>query len=353
MSSTAARACAAVGLVVLAIGCNNVSGGQGSGLDGPVPTASSLAVNPFAAPIYGASGVAQLADGRLIVAGDDQYNPLTIIDLFATGASKTFTTREISRALGAAGGGPLNDVEALTADSRGHVYATTSHALTAKAVEKASREQLVRFDVLRNRLVDVRVSTRLKPALVKLDPVFATAAAEEPHEHGGLNIEGIAWDPASNRLLLGFRSPRRHRHALIVWLQNPDGVFDRGEEPSLLAPIELDLDGEGVRDVTYSSALGSFVIVAGTWRRGKHTATTLWSWDGQTGQPVKLRAPDFEDLNPEGITEVLAQGSRALLIVSDDGNADELFARGRALEQKAVSSRYAILPLSGIARASQ
>ena len=123
--------------------------------------------------------------------------------------------------------------------------------------------------------------------------------------------------------------------------------------PSLLAPIELDLDGEGVRDVTYSSALGSFVIVAGTWRRGKHTATTLWSWDGQTGQPVKLRAPDFEDLNPEGITEVLAQGSRALLIVSDDGNADELFARGRALEQKAVSSRYAILPLSGIARASQ
>jgi len=153
--------------------------------------------------------------------------------------------------------------------------------------------------------------------------------------------------------LLGFRSPRRHRHALIVWLQNPDGVFDRGEEPSLLAPIELDLDGEGVRDVTYSSALGSFVIVAGTWRRGKHTATTLWSWDGQTGQPVKLRAPDFEDLNPEGITEVLAQGSRALLIVSDDGNADELFARGRALEQKAVSSRYAILPLSGIARASQ
>ena len=51
MRSTAARACAAVGLAVLAIGCGNVSGGQGSGVDGLVPTASSLAVNPFAAPI--------------------------------------------------------------------------------------------------------------------------------------------------------------------------------------------------------------------------------------------------------------------------------------------------------------
>ena len=74
---------------------------------------------------------------------------------------------------------------------------------------------------------------------------------------------------------------------------------------------------------------------------------------GRQANRLKLRAPDFEDLNPEGITEVLAQGSRALLIVSDDGNADELFARGGALEEKAVSSRYAILPLSGIARASQ
>ena len=338
---------------MLATGCGNVSGGQRSSGERKGPTVSSLAVNPFASPIYGASGVAQLADGRLIVAGDDQYNPLTIIDLFGTGASKTFTTREISRALSSAGGGPLNDLEALTTDGRGHVYATTSHALTAKGGEKPSREQLVRFDVVRNRLVDVRVSTRLKAALVKLDPVLAAAATEEPHEHGGLNIEGIAWDPAGQRLLLGFRSPRRHRHALVVWLQNPDGVFDDEAEPALLPVIDLDLEGEGVRDVTYSPTFGSFVIVAGTWRRGKHTPTTLWSWDGQSGQAVKLRAPDFDDLNPEGITEVLAQGAHALLIVSDDGNADQLFARGRALEQRAPSSRYAILPLSAVTRDSQ
>ena len=270
---------------LLAAGCGNVAGGQRSAGERTAPTVSSLVVNPFDAPIYGASGVAQLADGRLIVAGDDQYNPLTIIDLFGTGASKTFTSREIGRALGAAGGGPLNDLEALATDGRGHVYATTSHALTSKAVEKPSREQLVRFDVVRNRLVDVRVSTRLKPALVKLDSVFATAAAEEPHEHGGLNIEGIAWDPSGNRLLLGFRSPRRHRHALVVWLQNPDGVFDRSEEPVLLPAIDLDLEGEGIRDVTYSSTLSSFVIVAGTWRRGKHTPTTLVEL-GRAGGPA-------------------------------------------------------------------
>jgi len=347
----ASLASVVIAVTLLTAGCGNASSRQGRKHD--APSVSALGVNPFAAPIYGASGVAQLADGRLIVAGDDQYNPLTIVDLFGTGASKTFTTREISRALGTAGAGPLNDLEALTSDSRGHVYATTSHALTAKAVAKPSREQLVRFDVVGNRLTDVRVSTRLKPALVKLDAVFAAAALEEPHEHGGLNIEGIAWEPSSSRLLIGFRSPRRHRRALVVWLQNPDGVFERDEEPALLPAIALDLDGEGVRDVTYSDSLRGFVIVAGTWRRGKHTPTTLWSWDGRGSQPIKLQAPDFEDLNPEGITEIAAQGSRALLIVSDDGNADEQFARGRALAQSAVSSRYAILPMSAVAPARQ
>ena len=314
------------------------------------PGLTSPAVAPFAAPVYGASGVAQLQDGRLIVAGDDQYNPLTVIDLFGSGASRTFTTREISRALGSSGAGSLNDLEALTTDPRGHVYAATSHALTAKSVAKPSREQLVRFDVTGSRLADVRVTVLLKPALIALDPLFATAAAEEPHEHGGLNIEGLAWDPVTSRLLIGFRSPRRHRHALVVWLTNPDAVFDRGEAPALSPPIGLDLDGEGVRDVTYSPTLNSFVIVAGTWRRGKHTPTTLWSWEGH-GPPVKLRAPDFEDLNPEGITEVTAQGARALLIVSDDGNGDELFSRGRALQEHAVSSRYAILPAGTVTRA--
>jgi hypothetical protein len=344
------RAAPAAALLLTISGCTDTAGETRQTGGYHAPTTATLAVHSFDARVYGASGAVQLPDGRLVVAGDDEYNPLGILDIFGSGASKIFTPREIKRALGSAGTGALNDLEALTIDPRGRVYASTSHALTTKGVSKPAREQLVRFDIVRNSITGLRVSSRLKPALVRLDPVFAAAALAEPHAHGGLNIEGIAWDPNTSRLLIGFRSPRRDRDALVVWLENPDAVFDRDEEPRLLPATALDLDGEGVRDLTYSPTLQAFVIVAGTWRRGKHTPTTLWAWSGGTDGPRKLRTPDFDDLNPEGITEVTTAAGRALLIVSDDGNADELFSRGKSLQDHAIPSRYAIVPFGQLQR---
>jgi hypothetical protein len=175
------------------------------------------------------------------------------------------------------------------------------------------------------------------------------ATGDTPDE-GGLNIEGLAWDPDHARLLIGFRSPRRGREALVVWLQNPDAVFDQGAPPVLLPPMGLDLEGEGVRDVTYSPTLHGFVIVSGSWRQGKRGSPTLWFWTGSTHAPVKLKAPILTDLKPEGVAEVAARAGRALLVVSDDGSGDEMYYRGQATENHGVRSRYVILPLDWLRR---
>lgn len=311
------------------------------------PDLTTQVVNRFDATVYGASGVAQLDDGRIVVAEDEERHPFDVVDLFGGGTVRTFNAHELARSVAPAGAKGLNDLEALTRDTKGHLYASTSHSLNAKGESKPERELLVRFDVSGDQITDVRLFGRLKDFLAKLDPRFIMAGESLPDEKRGLNIEGLAWDPKSDRLLIGFRNPRHEHKALLVWLENPGAVFERNAEPALAGPVALDLDGEGVRDVTFSPTLGGFLILAGAWRHEQHTSPTLWLWGGAADSaPVELRTSALHDLKPEGIAEVTAGGRRGLLIVSDDGTADDAYDRGRSLVNHGVSSRYAVIPFS-------
>ena len=92
------------------------------------------------------------------------------------------------------------------------------------------------------------------------------------------------------------------------------------------------------------------MIAAGAWRQDKHSPPSLWFWRGGAEPALKLAAAGFEDLNPEGLADIaLAQG-RGLLMVSDDGSGDELYFRGRALENHAQPGRYLILSFDRLLR---
>jgi hypothetical protein len=310
------------------------------------PDLQTLLIARFPAAVYGASAVAQLPDGRLIVAEDEERTPLDVVDLFGTGTVRQFTAREVARQVARGGVSGLNDLEALSADGRGHLYACTSHALTAKGESKPEREVLVRFDVAGERLSDVHVFGRLKEALAAVDRIFVTAGALLPDEKTGLNIEGLAWDPRG-RLLIGFRNPRRKHNALAVWLDNPDGVFERGEAPVLEPPVTLDLGGDGIRDLTFSPTLKGFLILAGAWKHDQHSDPSLWLWTGASNAaPVRLQTTALDGLKPEGIAEVVFEGRRGLVIVSDDGRIDDLYDHGRAIQNDGESSRFVVLPFA-------
>ena len=339
------RYVAITAIVACAAACSRNPDGAAANPKPQAPEGSAqLAIKRFASDIYGGSGVAQLPDGRVLVVEDQESHPLVLVDLFGTGTIKSFTPREVTLALQSHGTSALRDLEGAASDPRGHVYAATSHSPTKVGKERQEREQLVRFDIAGDRLANMQVSLRLKPALEILDPVFASP------DHGGMNIEGLAWDPEHSRLLIGFRSPRRNKDALLVWLQNPDMVFAQAAEPSLLPAVNLDLKGEGVRDVAYSPTLRGFVIVAGTWKSKKHAPPTLWFWKGDADAPILLQAPGLDDLKPEGIAEVVFAGRRGLLIVSDDGSGDDLYYKGRSIDNCGVPDRYAILPFDQLLR---
>lgn len=150
-------------------------------------------------------------------------------------------------------------------------------------------------------------------------------AGELPGAEGGLNIEGIAWDPVHERLILALRSPVVNDQALLVplRLRDPRGPFS-GENLSVQGPgaIPLSVGGLGIRDIHYDSRLKAFLILAGATETQKKTEFKLWVWDGGTdpshpgSTPVEEVAID-PGMKPEGVAHLRADGKDFIFIVGD------------------------------------
>lgn len=148
-------------------------------------------------------------------------------------------------------------------------------------------------------------------AMPDLGPELLREATTAP-KLGGLNVEGLAVDRSSGSLLLGLRSPVTAGKAWIVELREPDAfVADPDATPQLSVRARLDLGGRGIRSMTWSETLGSYVIVAGP--MGTDSDFALYRWDGAA--EVAPLPYAVGDLHPEGVTEL----DGALVLVSDDG----------------------------------
>jgi Protein of unknown function (DUF3616) len=151
------------------------------------------------------------------------------------------------------------------------------------------------------------------PALRKYD--LEGAAGKAPESKDGLNIEGLAATPQGT-LMIGFRNPIPGGKALIVPLENPQQVVE-GARAKLGAPIELSLNGLGVRSIEYRESPGRYLIVAGPCNDDGKVA--LFGWSGNPSDAAEL-IPEgtFGNLNPEAM--FIYPGDRtAVQFLSDDG----------------------------------
>ena len=143
-------------------------------------------------------------------------------------------------------------------------------------------------------------------------------AGEMKGNQGGLNIEGIAWDPEQKRLLLGLRSPIINGQAMVVpvGLNDPAGAFSADNlKFDAAKPMMLALGGSGVRDIQYDNRLKSFLVISGAPENVEKGEFILWQWDGRS-QPVQKSVLD-QKVKPEGITAVNVGGSSFIYIVCD------------------------------------
>jgi pSer/pThr/pTyr-binding forkhead associated (FHA) protein len=187
------------------------------------------------------------------------------------------------------------------------------------------KNAIVRFDInpeTRALRGQPEIITDLRSFLLKNVPAIAAEGAK-PGLEGGLNIEGIAWDPNNERLLLGLRSPQIGGQAVLIPIKLRDlrGPFKiENLKIDDIKVIFLSLGGQGVRDITYDSHLKNFLIISGAPETEERTDFGLWEWNGQPdSKPAKLMTLEG-DKKPEGVTGVTINGRSYVLVVGDAGS---------------------------------
>jgi Protein of unknown function (DUF3616) len=133
----------------------------------------------------------------------------------------------------------------------------------------------------------------------------------------GLNIEGIAWDPAGHRLLLGLRSPLSANLAMIVpiGVRDPAAPFTVENLSFNDSPIKLPLDGLGIRSIQYDWKSKTYLIIAGATEMQGKGEFSLWRWDGR--DKITRVAMLDREMKPEGVTRVRVGDADFVLVVGD------------------------------------
>jgi hypothetical protein len=141
----------------------------------------------------------------------------------------------------------------------------------------------------------------------------------------GLNIEGLCASPDGKIIYIGFRNPRPfgkanpRAKAIVVPLNNPKHVIERGSTPIFGAPMLWDLGGLGIRSMEYSDFHKAFFIIAGAYN--EELGFVLYRWSGEKDKPpvlVRKLRQDRNSLKPEAL--ICFKKSGKFLLLSDDGS---------------------------------
>ncbi|MFZ4985921.1 MAG: DUF3616 domain-containing protein [Blastocatellia bacterium] len=219
-----------------------------------------------------------------------------------------------------ADGGQFVDPEAITYGN------SFFYLLTSQSDPVDLRQhQLVRFDfdpINREIRRPVESIGNLRDLLLRSIPELSTTGAA-PGSLGGLNAEGLAWDPNNEQLLIGLRSPLIGDQAVLIPVRMPDlrGSFSleniRFTEPRM---IILPLNGQGIRDITFDPQIRNFLILSGPPENRPADNFNLWEWNGRyDGRPRRLLTLDGQH-RPEGLTSLTVDGQSYLFITGDGGS---------------------------------
>lgn len=271
------------------------------------------------------SGIHQLADGRFIVVEDEERHALSLLRIAADGVGRQALEAPFW-SWGDDGFWKLDDLEGVTGDQAGYIYAITSHSRDSDGEERKSRERLVRFRIEGDSVRQPKVVGSLKRALTAAHPVLAIAAEKrQVKKDGGLNIEGLAMSADQRRLLIGLRSPLLGDRAIVASLDNPRAVFDDDAEPRIASElVALDLGGNGIRGMSYVPFLAGYLLIGGPVTR-QPRPFELWFWNGDPQwRPRRVSVAGLAGFgHAEGIAPALVEGRQGIVIVSDDGSRAE------------------------------
>jgi hypothetical protein len=142
-----------------------------------------------------------------------------------------------------------------------------------------------------------------------------------PESANGFNIEGLA-ATADGRLLIGFRNPRPNNKAIVVPIDNPADVVDKGSKPVFGKPVLLNLGGRGIRSL--DRIADRYIITAGPHGTAAESKIkppfAFFNWSGkEADEPVLIKGVTLPaDFSPEAL--FASEDGSTVTLVSDDGD---------------------------------
>ncbi len=264
--------------------------------------------------IFEPSGATTMPDGNIIIIEDEKgVNSIKLLeskkDGNVTEMGKIYMPKEIKKIFKK----DIEDLEAITSHSN-TVYLATSHSLNKSYKAKNSREKLIKFTYDDGKITNFHSYGNLKNDLLEN---FKNYYSKTTLSANSINIEGLSFNNKNKSLLVGFRSPIINSKAIIIEIQNPKRIFS-AEKPIFSKPIELDLGGLGIRDMTYDSQKKGYWILAGSVSE-RTNGFQLWFWDKENSKVSQIKnTPDLG--YAEGITIINKNSKKpSLLIVEDNG----------------------------------
>lgn len=292
------------------------------------------------AGISNPSGAVALSNGFFIV-GDDEDNQLRVYG--RNTFDKPIQILSLSRIFkDAIKDGPDLEIDIESMAMIGNVlFIIGSHSTSRTGEHRPARHRLIamqfKLDVGNKVMINPvgEIYTHLIDNM-KQDPHFkkyrlGKAEKTPPKAIGGLSIEGLAATP-DNGLLIGFRNPLSggkinndrlvNGNALLVKLKNPFEII-HGLPARFARPIELDLNGQGIREITWRKK-HQFVIIAGPYHENMaskaHPKETgrLYQWSSRSKKLKECKKVDLGDLNIEAAF-FYPKDNKMVQLLSDDG----------------------------------
>jgi hypothetical protein len=276
---------------------------------------------------YNASGVVQVGPRRFVFV--DNHDPTALFE-FALDADGAEVDGILRRPLVGIGQGHLRDPEGLT---RVDVNDETI-LIAASSLSNAGgsvNDGLVRVRYTPEGGLHAEAMDGFRAWLLSQDRALEEFAELEPDE-GGLNIEGVAWDPAANALLLGLRGPAEPGRVSMIHIAVDVGgaawTTAALSAPSILrARTPQSTATQGIRDISYDEQTGDFLLLLGRSRSGDDAPFQLCAWRRGSDEVGLIDVKFDRKMKPEGVTTFSSGAKRKILVVDDAGGYAVIKAR--------------------------
>jgi hypothetical protein len=279
--------------------------------------------------VYNVSGIVPLGDGHFLLVDNNTNDAL--IDLRLSPDGKQAEPLKLLPLQGLAEDS-VDDIEDLAlaqAGDRRFVFACTSLSVKPGSKKKGKDDKVRPSALLRIEVrADGTLSTESMPGfrdwLVRNVAEIAVAADNDP-DRGGLNVEGLGWDPDRQALLIGVRTPVIAHMPIIVpvRLKSVTGPWDETNLEAL-SPIRLKVDAtvgdQGVRGMSRGLDGKGFLVSVGNATSDDQASFSIYAWDGnQDGVARRLPIGFAKKVKPEGLTVGSVGGKPAIVFVDDGG----------------------------------